>query len=149
MLSKETYLAALNLIMGYNQFDVMPANRYKTAFITHKILFVYNVMPFGLCNAPATFQRLMERIIGPLVGDRVLVYLDDILIFSASVDVLFETLEQVLGLLTKANLKCEPSKCSLYAETIHYLGHVVSNASILLEQTELDRIQQWQLPTTI
>lgn len=92
MLSKANYFAALDLIMFYHQVDVEPADRYKTAFITHKNFFVYNVMPFGFCNTPATFQRLMERILGPLICYRVLVYLDDVLIFSATVDVLLETL---------------------------------------------------------
>lgn len=77
-----------------------------------------------------------------MVGDRVLVYLDDVLIFAATVEGLLDTLELVLRLLMNANLKCIASECSLFTETIHYLGHVVSNASISPEQSKLDRIEQ-------
>ena len=82
--------------MGYHQVEVDPKDRAKTAFLTHRGLYVYNVMPFGLCNAPATFQRLMERILGPLIGNGVLVYLDDVLIYSESPDQLIEVLDKVL-----------------------------------------------------
>lgn len=90
----------------------------------------------------------MERLLRPLVGRKVLVYLDDVLIFEATVDVLLETLEKVIGPLAKSNLKCKPLKCSFIAVIIHYFDNVVSNASISPEQNKLDRIQQWPLPTT-
>ena len=69
-LAKAKYFAALDLIMGYHQVEVDAKDRFKTAFLTHKGLYTYNVMPFGLCNAPATFQRLMEKVLGSLVGCR-------------------------------------------------------------------------------
>ena len=68
--------------MGYHQVEVDPKDRFKTAFLTHRSLYIYNVMPFGLCNAPATFQRLMEKILGILLNCGVLVYLDDVLIHA-------------------------------------------------------------------
>lgn len=71
--------------MGYSQVDVMPVDSHKKAFITHKGLFVYNVILFILCNAFATFQRLMKRIVGLLIGNCVLVYLDDVLIFATTI----------------------------------------------------------------
>ena len=82
LICRAKYFASLDLIMGYYQVEVDPKDRAKTAFLTHRGLYVYNVMPFGLCNAPATFQRLMECILGPLIGNGVLVYLDDGLIYA-------------------------------------------------------------------
>jgi len=120
------YFATLDLLMGYHQVEIDPADRAKTGFITHKGLFWYNVMPFGLCNAPATFQRLMEKIFGDRIGVDVLVYLDDLLLFARDLPTLLKTLREVLQRLAKAGLKCKTSKCDLLAESIHYLGHMVS-----------------------
>ena len=99
--------------MGFHQVEVYPRDRAKTAFLTHRGLYVYNVIPFGLCNAPATFQRLMERMLGSLIGLGVLVYIDDVLIYAETPEQLIETLSTVLKLLTNAGLKCKASKCSL------------------------------------
>ena len=75
------YFASLDLLMGYHQVKVDSRDRAKTSFLTHQGLYVYNVMPFGLYNGPVTFQRLMELVLGPLIGVGVLVYLDDVLIY--------------------------------------------------------------------
>lgn len=83
-----------------------------------------------------------------LIGNKVLVYLDDVLTFAATIRELLETVEVVLRLLKNANQKCKATKCSIFTETINYLGLVVSNASIALKLTKLDQIRQWQLPTT-
>ena len=68
--------------MGYHQVEVDPKDRFKTAFLTHRGLYINNVMPFGLCNATATFQPLMEKILGTLINCGVLVYLDNVLIYA-------------------------------------------------------------------
>ncbi len=104
---------------------------------------VYNVMPFELCNAPATFQRLMERVLGSLIGLGVHVYIDDVLIYAEKPEQLIEILSIVLKLLTNAGLKCNASKCSLYTQTINYLGRVVSKDCINLDPAKLDKIKQW------
>ena len=139
-LSKAKYFASLDLLMGYHQVAMAEKDRYKTAFLTHRGLFVYNVMPFGLCNAPATFQRLMEKILGPLVGNGVLVYLDDVLLYAEDATRLLELLRKVLKLFSAAGLKCKPSKCSLFSESIQYLGHVVSREGIRPIPVKLDQI---------
>ena len=82
-LTKAKYFASLDLLMGYHQVEVNEQDRVTTAFLTHRGLYVYNVMPFGLCNAPATFQRLMEKVLGQLEGSGVLIYLDDVLLYTA------------------------------------------------------------------
>ena len=145
-LAKAKYFAALDLIMGYHQVEVDSKDRFKTAFLTHKGLYTYNVMPFGLCNAPATFQRLMEKILGKLVGHGVLVYLDDVLIYAETPTQLLDMLSQVLRLLADAGLKCKGSKCFLFTEQVHYLGHIVSNNGINPEPAKIEKIRNWPAP---
>ena len=101
-LSCARFLASLDLLMGFHQVEVDPRDRVKTAFFTHRGVYVYNVMPFGLCNAPATFQRLMQKVLGPLIGLGVLVYIDDVLIYAKTPKQLIEILSAVLKLLVKA-----------------------------------------------
>ena len=92
--------------MGYHQISVKEEDRPKTAFITHKGLFLFNRMPFGLCNAPATFQRLMDSLFESKIGEELLVYLDDILVFAETPQELLDALERTLQILMKAGLKC-------------------------------------------
>lgn len=96
-------------------------------------------MPFGLCIAPATFQRLIEQILIYLVSDKILVYQDDEMIFAATVNVQFETLDFMQQQLINVNLKSINLKCSLFTETIYKFLHVMRNASIALGQNKLDR----------
>ena len=103
-------------------------------------------MPFGLCNAPATFQRLMEKVLGPLIGLGVLVYIDDVLIYAETPKQLIEILTAVLKLLVKAGLKCKASKCLLFTQTINYLGRVVSKDAINPAPAKLDKIRLWPKP---
>ena len=100
-LSKAKYFVSLDLLMGYHQISVKEADRPKTAFVTHRGLFMFNRMPFGLCNAPATFQRLMDRLFETEIGKELLVYLDDILIFPETPEELLAALERTLQILIK------------------------------------------------
>ena len=102
--------------MGYHQVDVSEQDRVKTAFLTHRGLYVYNVMPFGPCNAPATFQRLIEKVLGQLVGSGVLIYLDDVLMYADDPEELIELLRKVLKRLIDAGLKRKAKKCYIFAE---------------------------------
>ena len=103
-------------------------------------------MPFGLCNAPATFQRLMERVLGQLIGKGVLVYFDDVLIYAKTPEQLIEILEQVLKLFSKAGLKCKATKCSLFTQCVHYLGRLVSKNGIYPDPSKFEKIKQWPKP---
>ena len=147
-LAKAKYFASLDLLMGYHQVEVDPQDRAKTAFITPYGLFVFNVMPFWLCNAPATFQRLMERVFFDRIGRDLLVYLDDLLIFGKDPASVLATLQLVLERLSKAGLKCKPSKCLIFTESVSYLGHVVTPNGIFPDPNKLDTIKQWPRPTT-
>lgn len=101
------WFSTMDLASGYNQVPVAEADRMKTAFCTPFGLFEFNQMPFGLCNAPSTFQRLMERMLGAQHFETLLLYLDDIIVFSASVDQHLERLDSVLTRLRREGLKVE------------------------------------------
>ena len=126
--------------MGYHQVVVSGQDRVKTAFLTHRILYVYNVMPFGFCSAPATFKHLMEKLLCQLVGYGVLIYFDDVLLYADDSEDLIELLRRVLKRLINAGLKCKAKKCHLFANKIHYLGHVVRRGSLLPESAKIDKI---------
>ena len=112
--------------MGYNQVEVDPFDRAMTAFLIHCGLYIYNVMLAGLCNASATFNRLMKRVLGFLVGVGVLVYLNDFFIYANTSEHLIDFLSAVLKLLANAGLKYKATTCSLFIERMHYLSQLVS-----------------------
>ena len=142
-LSRARFFAFLDMLMGFHQVEVDPRDKAKTAFLTHRGVYVYNVMPFGLCNAQATFERLMEKVLGPLIGLGVLVYIHDVLMTPEQ---LIEILSAVYKLLVKAGLKSTASKCSLFTQTINYLVRVVSKDGIKHDPAKLDKIQLWPKP---
>ena len=146
VLAKARYFSSLDLLMGYHLVEVEPKDRFKTAFVTHRGLYIYNVMPFGLCNSPATFQRLMEKILRTLIGCGVLLYLDDVLIYAETLKELLDKLSQVLKLLAKAGLKCKAFKCSVFTQKVHYLGYMISKKIINPEPTKLEKISKLPNP---
>ena len=100
---------------------VEDSDKPKTAFITRKGLFQFRVLPFGLCNAPATFERLMEAVLAGLQWEICLIYLDDIITFGKTFDEAVENLQQVLERLRNAGLKLKPKKCDLFAKSVSFL----------------------------
>ena len=100
-------------------------------------------MPFGLCNAPATFQRLMGRCMGELNLRECLIYLDDIIIFSTIFEEHLQRFQAVFERLKEHNLKLKPSKCMLFRMKVTYIGHVVSEASIETDPTNIEAIRSW------
>ncbi|XP_026064099.1 uncharacterized protein LOC113047063 [Carassius auratus] len=122
------WFSTMDLASGYNQVPVTDQDRPKTAFCTPFGLFEWNRMPFGLCNAPSTFQRLMERVFGDQQCSSLLLYLDDIIVFSSSVSQHLERLEVVLSRLEREGLKAKLSKCAFFQREVRYLGHVIFGA---------------------
>ncbi len=108
-LSRARFFSYLDLLMSFHEIEVDPRDRAMTAFLTHRGLYVYNVMHFGLCTATAIFQRLMEKVLGPLIGHGVFVYIDDVLIYAETPVQLFYILFAVIQLLVRAGLKCKAS----------------------------------------
>ena len=142
------YFASLDLLMGYHQIPIKESDRPKTAFITHRGLFQFKRMPFGLCNAPATFQRLMDELFSTEIGKILLVYLDDLLIFAKTEEELLIGLEKTLKKLIAAGLKCKPRKCKLFRDSIEYLGHVISEMGVAPDRSKIEKIEKWPFPTT-
>lgn len=116
------WFSTMDLASGYNQVPVTEKDRPKTAFCTPFGLFEWNYMPFGLCNAPSTFQRLMQRIFGDQQGQSWLLYLDDIVVFLSTVQQHLQRLDVVVGRLQQDRLKAKLSKCFFFQ--VRYLGHI-------------------------
>ncbi|KAL5516359.1 hypothetical protein EMCRGX_G001657 [Ephydatia muelleri] len=149
VLGSARWFSCLDLTSGYWQVEVAPEDREKTAFVTPYGLFQFRVMPFGLTNAPATFQRLMERVLAGLHWTTCLIYLDDILIFSATVQQHFTRLREIFDRLKQAGLKIKPSKCLLLQKSIKYLGHVVSEHGIKTDSDKTRCIADWPTPSCL
>ena len=120
---KGTVIKQLDLLSGYWQVEVAEGDRDKTAFATQSGLFESKVMPFGLCNAPATFQRLMDLVLAGVQWSHCLVYMDDIIIVGRSFKDHLQNLSVVLQRLKEANLCLKPAKCSFCKTKVSYLRH--------------------------
>ncbi len=120
------WFSTLDLASRYLQVPVSEQDKPKTAFCTPFELFEWNRMPFGLCNAPSMFQRLMERLFSDQRCQSLLLYLDDVVVFSSSIAQHLERLEMVLSRLEKEGLKVKLEKCAFFRPDVKYLGHVIS-----------------------
>ena len=150
LLAGAKYFSTLDLKSGYWQVEMKEADKAKTAFQVGSLGFYEcNRMPFGLCNAPATFQRLMERCMGDLNLRDCLIYLDDIIIFSSTFEEHVERLQAVFERLAEHNLKLKPSKCELFKERVSYLGHVVSEKGIHTDPTKIEAVKTWPVPKNV
>ena len=143
------WFSTLNLASGYNQVPMSERDKEKTAFCTPFGLFEFNRMPFGLCNAPGTFQRLMERIFGDQSFQSLLLYLDDIIIFSTSFSQHLQRLEMVLSRLQQHNLKLKMSKCHFFQREVRYLGHIISPAGVATDPEKTRAVAEWKRPSTV
>ena len=118
----------------------------KAAFVTRGGLWKWKVLPFGLTSAPATFERLMERVLHGLQWNSLLLYLDDVIVFSPDFDTHLQRLETVLQRLEKAHLKLKPSKCALLQSEVKYLGHVVSQDGVSTDPDKVAAVREWKTP---
>ena len=144
------YFSSLDLKAGYWQVEVSEEDKAKTAFTVGPLGFYeFNVMPFGLVNAPATFQRLMQASLGDLHLNQCLLYLDDIIVFSRTFEEHLASLEKVFSCLKQANLKLKPSKCSFLHREVKYLGHLVSLEGIKPDPDKITALQDWPRPRTV
>ena len=143
------YFSKLDLRSGYNQVRIREEDVHKTAFNTPLGHFQVKVMGFGLCNDPATFQSLMTQILRPYLRKFVVVFLDDILIFSSNWKEHLDHVRMVLQALREHQLYCKPSKCLFGAVEILYLGHVISGYTIAPDQEKLKAVRDWPIPESI
>lgn len=143
---KAKVFSKIDLLWGYHQVRVAPEDIPKTAFRTRYGHYEFTVLPFGLCNAPATFQRLMNDVLMPYLDDFCIVYLDDIAIYSASPEEHLVHLEKVLTKLREHKLVAKLSKCEFGVDSMEFLGHVVSGDGISMQEDKVKAIQEWPTP---
>ena len=149
VLAGARFFTTLDLASGYWQVTVDPAAREKTAFVTHTGLYEFKVMPFGLCNAPATFQRLMEVVLAGLNRKQCFVYLDDILIISHNWEEHLENLQLVFDRLRRAGLRLKPKKCTFAQRKALYLGHIISEEGIEVDPEKVEKVRNYPIPNNL
>jgi hypothetical protein len=140
------WFSTLDLNSGYHQLRVHPDDTNKTAFRTRYGLFEYSVVPFGLTGAPAAFMKLMQQLFHHLLDKTVVVFLDDILVYSKTEAEHREHLREVLEILRKNRLYAKPQKCQLFKRSVTFLGHVLNENGLSMEQDKVRSIQEWPRP---
>lgn len=142
------FFSSLDLRSGYWQIPMAEADKEKTAFTTPDGLYEFNVMPFGLCNAPATFERMMDTVLRGLKWKTCLCYLDDVVIFSTTFSQHLERLDEVLTCLSNAGLQLNTKKCRFASKSIKVLGHVVSKDGIRPDPDKTAAVVNFPRPLT-
>lgn len=147
-LSGSKFFSTLDLKSGYHQCPVEESDREKTAFVTPDGLFEFNTMPFGLCNGPSSFERLMDSVLRGRRWKHCLIYLDDLCVFGKTLEEHNERLRDVLGCLDQANLSLNYKKCVFGASSVTILGHEISHEGVMPEASKTSAIRSFPTPTT-
>ena len=148
-LTASVWFTTIDLRSGYFQVEISEEDAHKTAFITRRGLYEFQVMPQGMCNSAVTFQRLMNLVLAGLNYEICLVYIDDIIIFSKDVNEHLDRLEVVLRKLEEAGLKIQPDKCKMLQREVHFLGHVISGEGIRTSPSKTEVVATWPVPTKV
>ena len=141
------YFTSIDLGNAYYQVELEEDSKLKTAFSTKLGQFCFNRMPFGIAAAPGTFQELMTKVLGGI--EQTVVYLDDILIFSKSLEQHYEALDKVLDQIGKAGLRINPEKCHILKTEVKFLGHVINDKGIQTDPSKLEAIKTFEKPKCV
>ena len=141
------YFSSIDLRSGYWQIAVDDMDREKTAFVTPDGLYQFKVMPFGLCNAPATFERMMDTLLRGFKWSIWLCYLDDVIVFSPTFDTHLERLGSILSVFRNAGLQLNSSKCHFGRQQLTMLGHLVDSSGVRPDPDKVRAVQNFPVPT--
>ena len=148
-MTQAQWFSTLDLASGFWQVGMDPRDQEKTAFTTPLGLYEFKRMPFGLCNAPATFQRLMQQCLSGQLAESLLIYLDDIILFSPDFQSHLQHLDQVFERLWRHGLKLRLDKCTLLQTEVKFLGHVVDRQGVRPDPDKLVAVREWPTPSTV
>lgn len=148
-LSGSQWFSVMDLKSGYYQIEMAEIDKEKTAFVCPLGFWEWNRMPQGITNAPSTFQRLMERCMGDINLREVLVFLDDIIVFSKTLKEHELRLTNVLNRLRENGLKLSPEKCHIFQTSVRYLGHIVSRNGVETDPQKIEALKTWPKPQTL
>jgi hypothetical protein len=143
------YFSKIDLRSGYWQVRIADQDVHKTAFRTRYGHYEFLVMPFGLTNAPATFMHLMQQTLRKFLDDFVIVFIDDILVYSKTLEEHYKHLRSVLQVLRDKHLYAKLNKCEFFQSEISFLGHVINEHGIKMEQSKVDAVMKWPAPKNI
>ena len=146
-LSGSKYFTVLDMKSGYHQIEVLEEHKSRTAFTVGPLGFwEFNRLPFGLSNAPATYQRLMEMCLGDYNMKICAIYLDDLIIFSSTLEEHLDRLDKVLTRLRECNLKLNPKKCKFMQRKVKYVGHICSEHGVEADPEKIEKVVSWPRP---
>ena len=143
------YFSKIDLRSGYHQIRIVPEDVHKTAFRTRYGHFEFLVLPFGLTNAPGTFMHLMHQVFREFLDDFALVFLDDILIYSKTIEEHEEHVRCVLEVLRKEKLYAKESKCELFKTEVEFLGHFVGRDGVRMMSDKVKAVADWPVPSKV
>jgi len=143
-LGSASWFSIIDLYSGYHQIRLQPGEEFKTAFSTHDGHFEFSVVPFGL-----TFQGAMNTTLSPLLRRCVVVFFDDILVYSNSYEEHLQHLRQVLQLLANDKWVVKLKKCQFAKQTIRYLGHILSSRGVQTDPTKIEAVLSWPTPANV
>ena len=149
LLGNQQRFSTMDLASGYWQVAMSPEAKRKAAFVTNEGLFQFRVMPFGLYNAPATFERLMDRVLCGMRWSRCLVYLDDVISFGKSVPEALMRLEEVLARLSDFGLQLKAKNCTFMQTEVAFLGHIVGRTGLASDPEKLSAVRNWHEPNRV
>ena len=145
-MGRAMYFTTLDLAKGFHQIEIHPDDIHKTAFSTNSGHYEWTRLPFGLCNAPATFQRLMNYVLADYIGKICFVYLDDIIIFSTSLQEHLDSITKIFDRIRQSNLKVQLDKCEFMKRETEFLGHIITDKGVRMNPKKIEGVKNYPIP---